>query len=340
MKVLHAILHSLAGIVYGSPRTRPIVAPLHVNRRSPEPGYFFYLSCVIPEPADVIGVRIRLGVAADEQIGRKRAWGVIMRQRNRNGFTLVELLVVVGIIAILISILLPVLSKALEQARAVRCSNNQRQIVLAMTMYANDNKGTLPLPYHTWGPNPHGPSLAIWMDSTPNSFSYNWQGGVLWPYVGSKDAGIRSQLFTCPSDFDPRVFDLLSPGFYATRNYSYVFNGDLYQMTGYIQDVSAPSNLQRIGARLQQIKGPEHKVLTAESSISIVSGASFLGFINNGRSILPARHAGRAYVGMADGHVELFGPAELSNPMPGPTVTIAGAKVPPQYAYYFLIYRF
>ena len=59
-------------------------------------------------------------------------------------FTLVELLVVIGIIALLISILLPSLNKARESARRVKCLSNMRQIVLAMNMFAQDNKGMMP----------------------------------------------------------------------------------------------------------------------------------------------------------------------------------------------------
>jgi prepilin-type N-terminal cleavage/methylation domain-containing protein/prepilin-type processing-associated H-X9-DG protein len=64
---------------------------------------------------------------------------------NRRGFTLIELLVVIAIIAILAAILFPVFAKAREKARTNTCMNNQRQIAVAFTMYAQDNNQKLPV---------------------------------------------------------------------------------------------------------------------------------------------------------------------------------------------------
>jgi len=76
---------------------------------------------------------------------------------RRRAFTLVELLVVIGIIALLLGVLLPSLSKAREVANRTACVSNARQIALAIIMYAEDNRKWLPSDrdtfesYKTWG---------------------------------------------------------------------------------------------------------------------------------------------------------------------------------------------
>src|SRR5688572_12651103 len=131
-------------------------------------------------------------------------------RQSRTGFTLVELLVVIGIIALLVSMLLPALNRAREAANAAACMSNLRQINTAYHLYAHDNKGQLP--YY------------LWFTSAQPEYSWN----AYWIGVANK-YGVKNDAIRCPSAKEPIPFNPpLARGFGNAR---YAWNGE-FQTVG------------------------------------------------------------------------------------------------------------
>lgn len=154
--------------------------------------------------------------------------------KSKQAFTLVELLVVIAIIAILAGLLLPSLSQANQSGRQTTCSNNLRQVSLAIRLYAGDYSDSLPiLP----NPNPYPNGVGAYYKQLVKS------------YLGLSGPPLPSEkVFICPSD--PVICKQLGHAFT-----SYTFNG--YEV--------GPTAIPRItGQKLGSIKSPAKADLAGE----------------------------------------------------------------------------
>jgi prepilin-type N-terminal cleavage/methylation domain-containing protein/prepilin-type processing-associated H-X9-DG protein len=170
-----------------------------------------------------------------------------MRTR-KTAFTLVELLVVIGIIAILVAILLPTLSRARENANRIACMSNLRQVANAFFMYTGENTGWFPCVAV------FGNGLGYGAGVAPDGFPPDWIGWpedwVVWrnkqpgdplqgsiaKYLGNPSSG---KVMICPSD-DPTWRKIANGvGYYP---YSYAMNSYLSYGTVYNPHVSGPNS--------------------------------------------------------------------------------------------------
>jgi prepilin-type N-terminal cleavage/methylation domain-containing protein/prepilin-type processing-associated H-X9-DG protein len=235
--------------------------------------------------------------------------------RSRNAFTLVELLVVIGIIAVLVSILLPSLGRARDAASRTVCGSNVRQLCLSMIMYAQENKGKF-------------------LDAGNLDGSFDWTGNttrrieLFYMHKGARDQIIRQmklprKSFYCPSnpertsdnfwDFDAQS-SVVGYFFIAGRNGLRQNKAAAMNAATFGGAVGAYAGLEEVPAGVPVVAAklgdrPYYKVLVTDCTRSYDNALATnwgSNHINTGvdpTGYLP-RGKGGANVGYIDGHVE------------------------------------
>ena len=234
-----------------------------------------------------------------------------MKAGRRGGFTLVELLVVIGIIALLVGILLPTLNRARESGKRVACQSNLRQLGMAFAMYTGGNRGWYPRPAtgalfeHDW---------IYWQQPPPaGNPNRTLDNSPIVPYLGKR---FNAAVLRCPSDdYERRVRTTTIGSVKYIYTYSYTVNGEImrYDDTG---------GIVRQPLKVTQVRRPSEKILVIDESANTADDGCWAPRRYDPSAAQPAnlvanRHdrraeteknpnAGRGNVLMCDGHVEFF----------------------------------
>ena len=235
----------------------------------------------------------------------------LRRRGSRAGFTLVEALVVAGIVGVLASLILPAVSSAKSKGYAVVCLNNLRQLVVAWNVYAEDRDSYLPYNYGVsdtyttitnglllnWANN-----VMTWKLDEDNTNELYLAKGGLGPYL----SGVVSP-FRCPSD---RVLsaEQRAAG-WQQRTRSYSMNAMVGYAGGYIKGGTNINNPKfKQFTKLGDIPDPSAIFVFIEEHPHSINDGYFL---NKPNSLPPhwydlpaAYHNGGANLSFADGHIE------------------------------------
>ena len=239
------------------------------------------------------------------------------------GFTLVELLVVIGIIALLLSVLMPALARAREQANRIKCANNIKQLLNALYMYSTEYKQALP-----YG-NPGTSNLPGWMyDPTklsgPPRRQEDVQYGTFHKYLNGSYG-----IWHCPNDVEPYVISS--------------FPGSIFPLSSYTINVVIVQFLLPNTPSMRMTRFKQDSILFWEPEESGPGAAAFVwddGTSAADQSPLTTRHGPMkanprersSAVGIIDGHVEFVTRRQWNDwnqvgPFPNPVWCKPGAPM-------------
>jgi len=244
-----------------------------------------------------------------------------LRKMTPRAFTLLELLVVIAIIAVLASLLMPVLSAAKRRAAQATCLNNQKQLGLGMQMYVQDNNDTFPgIASRHYGYHPE--DWIYWRTNT-NIYPPFEKSPILTSIPGLQKPSLRCPLDTSDAD---RIANVFSDG-YGIYPFSYSFNG--YGLDGNNNNLGMSTVVDTSSGTTKKypftepaVRDPSQKIMLAEEPGSLGAPESEGGdaapicdgrwipgdYAGNSADPLTVRHGGKADVAFGDGHVEAVTP--------------------------------
>ena len=183
---------------------------------------------------------------------------------QRQGFTLIELLVVISIIAILAGMLLPAINMVREGARKANCGNNQRQIVLGMNVYANDNDQMWPVHADATG-TANDAAVAV----RSQEYLASYTGGDL-----------TRKIFACPSNpqLRPTAEAATSLAYGATTSFTWgTLTAGTRNTSAFAYDQNVPSN----GTSIRVVTADRPKNATETNHKTVAMAAFADGHVGN-----------------------------------------------------------